>query len=254
MCTVTFVPMGAMAVLTSSRDEHASRMPAEPPRLQRWGSSEVVAPTDAQKGGTWIAVKNTGDAMVLLNGGQQPHTAGKTYRQSRGLVFMDIFKTDDPVLTFETINLDDIEPFTLIVYCALRLFECRWDGVLRRVAECNANAAHIWSSVTLYDSNAREKRLSWFNEFLSRHPQPSPSNCFQFHQLGGKGDAADGIFMQRPSGHRTVSITSAVVGSNNATMRYWSSNFQWFAAKSLTISTALFDLPQGVANQAAQLS
>ena len=66
MCTVTYIPTGKGAFLTSNRDERTDRAPAEPP-ITRYAPAPLTYPKDTQAGGTWIALKGRCDAAVLLH-------------------------------------------------------------------------------------------------------------------------------------------------------------------------------------------
>jgi hypothetical protein len=251
MCTVTFVPILNGVVLTSSRDEHESRLAADPPRLLRWGGADVAAPIDRQKGGSWVAVKASGAAMVLLNGAFEAHTAGQVYRQSRGVIFKQIFEADGPVFAFRQMDLAGVEPFTLVIFDGWVLFDCRWNGIEKQIMPCDDAKAHIWSSATLYGPDARAKRAGWFGAFLRNTPYPSAAACFQFHVRGGEGDAHDAILMRRPTGHATVSITSLILTPHRATMHYWDQNYSPSAAETTILPLALAKGHQPLADYAA---
>ena len=155
MCTVTFIPDGAGGYhLTSNRDEHTGRARALPPRRH----SELIYPQDATAGGSWVALKRSADAGVLLNGAFVKHRRQAKYRRSRGLVFLDILRAESPLQEFGLLRLDGIEPFTLVLFVQEQLFECRWDGAKKYVDELETHRPHIWSSVTLYDEAVRVER------------------------------------------------------------------------------------------------
>ncbi|MEJ0104484.1 MAG: hypothetical protein WDO19_18805 [Bacteroidota bacterium] len=58
--------------------------------------------------------------------------------------------------------LDEIEPFTLVIWEADELFECRWDGDKKYAKHLDKHVPHIWSSATLYNDEAIIKRKEWF--------------------------------------------------------------------------------------------
>jgi len=84
MCTVSFIPVGGKLFISSNRDEKRSRKIALPPAQYEYNELKFVFPKDADAGGTWIAVKENGDAAVLLNGAFINHIAEPPYRKSRG--------------------------------------------------------------------------------------------------------------------------------------------------------------------------
>ena len=128
MCTVSFIPVGDKFFISSNRDEKLSRKNALPPALHKHNGVNFIFPKDADAGGTWIAVKENGDASVLLNGAFINHIAEPPYRRSRGLILLDILAEKIPSAAFSKIALENIEPFTIVLFQQKSLFEFRWDG------------------------------------------------------------------------------------------------------------------------------
>jgi hypothetical protein len=220
MCTVTYIPTKNGFHLTSNRDEHISRNQALAPQQYDAGKSKLLYPKDADKNGSWIAAKSNGDMVVLLNGAFIKHTIQPAYRKSRGLVLMDIINAEYPAHFYKAMNLEGIEPFTLVLYAAGSLYECRWDGEKKRIVSLDAKAAYIWSSVTLYDKMAAAKRNSWFSQFRnSDHPKKT-AGILHFHRFGGDGDLKDGLVINRGGKMKTMSITNIRVTPQSITMTY----------------------------------
>lgn len=205
MCTVTFIPDGRDGYhLTSNRDEHTGRARALPPRRY----DDITYPKDAVAGGSWVALKRSGDAGVLLNGAFVKHRRRQIYRRSRGLVFLEIIRAEDPLDRFDRMDLEDIEPFTLILFINKALIECRWDGRLRYIRELDTNRPHIWSSVTLYDEITHARRERMLTEWYG-HKDISTDSIVDFHRgTTMEGDVA------------TVSITNVRIGRGKPKLRY----------------------------------
>ena len=125
MCTVTYIPAKEKIFIASNRDEKSGRFPAIPPQEYEFVSGKVYFPKDKNAGGTWIAVHENGNAIVLLNGGFEFHESIPPYRKSRGLILLDLVQHDSPFDFFRSISLEDIEPFTLVIWQDNELFECR---------------------------------------------------------------------------------------------------------------------------------
>lgn len=178
MCTVTFIPGRDSVFLTSNRDEKPTRSPALHPRQY----AGLLYPRDTHAGGSWVALKSSGDAAVLLNGAFVKHQRLDAYRKSRGLVFLEIIGAKCPIQAFAHIDLEAIEPFTLVLYIDSLLFECRWDGAQRHLSQLSAKHPHIWSSVTLYNEGMRHQHQRWFNEWYS-YGDVSPESILHFHRL-----------------------------------------------------------------------
>ena len=220
MCTVTFVPNSRTVLLTSSRDEQNARAAAALPDIVQYTSGRILYPADGRAGGTWIACHENGNAMVLLNGGFHKHELQPPYRKSRGLVFLEIFDHSTPSENFSRVSLDNIEPFTLVIWEQGLLTEARWDGKKKHVSQLDASIPHIWSSVTLYDAGVRSKRETWFANWLSHTPTPSQQDVLRFHHFGVDGDAANNLLMSRNGLLQTVSITSILLSENTSEMHY----------------------------------
>ena len=220
MCTVSFVPVGENFVITSNRDEKTSRQLAIEPRPYVYNGQKLIFPKDADAGGTWIVMKENGDAAVLLNGAFICHTAEPPYRLSRGIILLDIFSTETPSGAFVKINLQDIEPFTLILLENNCLYEFRWDGTEKFCKQLNINMPYIWSSATLYDGFVIKKREQWFASFLNDHPTPTQQDILSFHRFIGDGDKQNDLLMTRDGMYTTVSITSILLTKDRGCIQY----------------------------------
>jgi len=220
MCTVSFIPVRDNFVITSNRDEKTIRKNAIRPGLSIYNGRKLFYPKDGDAGGTWIVMKENGDAAVLLNGAFICHTAEPPYRLSRGIILLDIISTERPSLTFTKIDLKDIEPFTLIILENNCLYEFRWDGTEKYCKQLSINRGYIWSSFTLYDGFAVKKREQWFASFLNNYPTPTQQDVINFHRFTGDGDKQNDLMMTRDGMYRTVSITSILLTKDRASMKY----------------------------------
>jgi uncharacterized protein with NRDE domain len=220
MCTVSFVPVKEKFIITSNRDEKTSRKNAIRPELSVYNGQKLFFPKDGDAGGTWIVMKENGDAAVLLNGAFICHTAEPPYRLSRGIVLLDIFSTERPSVTFTKVDLNDIEPFTLVLLENNCLYEFRWDGAEKYCKQLSINRAYIWSSSTLYDGFIVKKREQWFASFLNNHPIPTQQDVINFHRFTGDGDRQNDLMMTRDGLYSTVSITSILLTKDRASMKY----------------------------------
>ena len=220
MCTVSFIPSNDKFFITSNRDEKLSRKTAVSPGMFVYNSQKLFFPKDSDAGGTWIVMKENGDAAVLLNGAFICHAAEPPYRLSRGIILLDIFSTEKPSVTFEKINLQDIEPFTLVLLENNCLYEFRWDGAEKFCKQLNINMPYIWSSATLYDGFVIKKREQWFDSFLNEHPMPTQQDILNFHRFTGDGDKQNDLLMTRDGMYTTVSITSILLTKDRGCIEY----------------------------------
>lgn len=220
MCTVTYIPAQGRVFLTSNRDEKSWRYPAIPPQEYDFSSGKIYFPKDANAGGTWLAVHENGNAIVLLNGGFKFHESRPPYRKSRGLILLDLIEHDSPFDFFRSINLEEIEAFTLVIWQDKELFECRWDGEKKYAKQIDKTVPHIWSSATLYNEEITAKRKGWFEEWLKNNDEFSQKDILHFHQFTGDGDAHNDLAMNRDGKVFTVSITGIEISDHKAQITY----------------------------------
>lgn len=221
MCTVTFIPQGSDGyILTSNRDEITSRPPASPPFTDKRSNYEIIYPRDPLGGGTWIASDNHYNAVCLLNGAIRKHKPKYPYRHSRGLVVLDFFTFNNLFDFIDLYDLNNIEPFTLVIVHDFRLFEFMWDGNQRHLRNLVFSEPNIWSSVTLYDDEIIRKRENWFHEWLKKDAPFTLERILDFHMFAGEGNKETDILMERADRIRTISITSIFNLEKNSIMYY----------------------------------
>ena len=220
MCTVTFVPANNTIFITHSRDESSKRTKAIPPKEYTINGFKVLFPRDSAAGGSWTGINKNGNAAVLLNGAFTRHQHQPPYRKSRGLVFLDIIASADLFVSWHSIELTGIEPFTIILWNNGTLYECRWDGTHKHVRKLPADQAHTWSSATLYDEAIAAKRNAWFTRWLPAHPSPSTEDIIGYHLSAGDGDAHNDVRMNRNGQMLTVSISAMEISHHTCTMHY----------------------------------
>jgi hypothetical protein len=197
-------------IITSNRDEHIKRENAVAPVVYNVQDKKIIFPKDARAGGTWFAAADNGTVAVLLNGAFKKHIAKPPYRKSRGLILLEIIGSDRPVLFFNELNLDNIEPFTVVLYQAGQLYELRWDGTGKHQRQPAISTDYIWSSSTLYSDEIIEQRNHLFQQFIQAPELITAARVQDFH-AGNNGDDENGFIINRSTGMKTFSITQAVV-------------------------------------------
>lgn len=213
MCTVTYFPLKNKIVLTSNRDEKPNRSAQEIHR-----EKGIFYPKDATKNGTWFAVSENGNALILLNGAFEKHPVKTNYRKSRGLIVLDLIAEEDIFKSIELIDLENIEPFTLVIFQENQLAEFRWDGAEKHFKILDINRPYIWSSATLYDESARGKRRQIFKEFL-QNEMISEEDILDFHHQK-TDDMENGITIKRQNTIQTISTTQLVI-SDEMTLKHY---------------------------------
>lgn len=209
MCTVSFYKDANKTVLTSNRDEHYSRPSALPPQLYASENYQLLYCKDIKANGTWMALRDDGTVIVLLNGAVVRHTPKYPYKKSRGLVLLDIINEENCLQKFNNYDFTDIEPFTLVIYQHTTLHECIWTGDEKLINKKPTSEEHIWSSVTLYDETFRKKKENLFFQLVSSKDELSKDDILQFHH--STQDLENGFIINRNEQLLTFSVTQIVL-------------------------------------------
>lgn len=220
MCTLTYLPTKDGFILTHNRDERQDRLASEKIKLLKHDDHKVFFPQDLEANGSWIAFSEKGRAVALLNGGSEPHQRKESYRHSRGLVVLDNFKYPDQDSFYRDYNLQNIEPFTLIVRDKPGLWQIVHDENRTKLQKLDANKTGIWSSTTLYTKEVRQKRSDWFYHWLNKQNKPSADEVRYFHKSAGDGDRENDLIMSRWGILKTVSITQIQAGAQGGKISY----------------------------------
>lgn len=219
MCTVSFVCFQNKVIITSNRDEQVLR-PALEPRRYVIGNKNVFFPKDPKAGGTWFAVDENANAIVLLNGASEKHEWNPPYRKSRGLIVLDLIGSQSPISEWKSIDLENIEPFTLVLYENQKLHQLRWNGSQKETAVLDGSRDYIWSSSTLYPQHIRQQRAEWFSHFLETKPDVNEAEMFNFHRYTEDANRENGLVINRNDFLKTLSITQVVIEHNKVNLMH----------------------------------
>jgi uncharacterized protein with NRDE domain len=220
MCTVSFVNAHGKIIITSNRDEKIIRPNAIEPKTYHINNKKIIFPKDNKAGGTWYAIDEHSNVLVLLNGAEEKHNLKDTYRKSRGLIVIDLISSESPLEAWNAIDLDHIEPFTLVLFENQKLYQLRWNEMEKSILELDTNQSHIWSSSTLYSKEIREKRANWFYTFLDIKPEVNEEELFNFHRYTEKENNEHGLVINRNNLLKTLSITQTVIEMNKVSIHY----------------------------------
>jgi hypothetical protein len=221
MCTVSFVATNDSVIITSNRDEKTIRPSAIPPKSYTVNGQNLIFPKDPKAGGTWFVTKDDGTVLVLLNGAAEKHEVQLSYRKSRGLIVLEMISSASPKDFWIEIDLESIEPFTLVLFKNQELFQLRWDGNNKQTLTLDSNKNHIWSSSTLYPALVREQRADWFHTFMSETDVVSKEKLYDFHRYTQEGNEENGLVINRNNEMKTLSITQAVVHQNKVSILHY---------------------------------
>jgi hypothetical protein len=158
--------------------------------------------------------------LVLLNGAEEKHILKSGYRKSRGLIVLDLIGSNSPLEAWQSIDLNNIEPFTLVLFENQKLYQLRWDEFQKSSLTLDINQNHIWSSSTLYSKEIREKRANWFFTFLDTEPEVNEKELFNFHRYTEGENTEHGLVINRNDVLKTLSITQTVIEKNKVSIHY----------------------------------
>ena len=221
MCTVTYLPKNnGDFIFTANRDELPERK-ALFPQFYEVDGIHYLYPKDEKSGGTWISLSEKERLVCLLNGAYENHEDKSPYASSRGVVVTGILEAENVKWAIEDIELEGIEPFTLIAldWSFMPIcIELIWDGVKKDI-RILSNTSKIWSSSTLYDKQNKVEREAWFADFERSHPEVTAQNVLDFHLNDSLGTKETAIKMKR-SWVETTSVTSIVKLGDRIQMYY----------------------------------
>jgi uncharacterized protein with NRDE domain len=221
MCTVSFVVTSGKFILTSNRDEKTIRPSAIPPQIYNVNGKNVIFPKDPRAGGTWFCVDKNGTVLILLNGANHKHEVQLPYKKSRGLIVLDLISNASPKDFWQEIDLENIEPFTLVLFQNQELFQLQWNGNQKEMTLLDAAKNHIWSSATLYPETVRKQRSDWFYTFLDENPMLCESQMLYFHQHTEKENQENGLVINRNNEMKTLSITQTIIEKNKVNILHY---------------------------------
>ena len=205
MCTVVFIPKGDRYFFASLRDESPLRPRAAVPTIYKEGDAVILSPIDSMAGGTWLGVTASGSIIILLNGGFKKHERKTNYRKSRGLIVTELLASNLPVVNWNLMDMQGVEPYTLVVWNEGNLFQLVWDGKQKHRVLLKPNQPYIWSSPTLYDQQARTHRSELFQQWIAMNTPVSSLPLFNFFK--SFTDSENGFLMNRNEQTKTLSYT-----------------------------------------------
>jgi uncharacterized protein with NRDE domain len=221
MCTVIFVPQQENGfILGSIRDENPKRIKALEPQLYSQRNMNFLAPMVGNESGTWLGVNQNGASVILLNGGFASHFPRKEkYRISRGLIVKQLLLSPDIHKELSSIGLDEIEPFTLIIFDRLSLTKFVWDGQAKHSKSLSTQIAHIWSSSTLYSSEVQKNREELFQAFRSKNQLANEDDLKRF--FFSHSEEVNGFIMNRSDEVKSLSISFLHYNKESVDLSYF---------------------------------
>ncbi|EPE9899840.1 conserved hypothetical protein [Flavobacterium psychrophilum] len=221
MCTVSFINSNGKYIFTSNRDENVAREKAIEPKICLINDKKIFFPKDQKSGGTWYAIDDKAHIIILLNGAKEKHEIKDNYRKSRGLIVLDLISSKSVILSWQEIDLNTIEPFTLVVFENQKLYQLQWNELEKEMTKLDTKKNHIWSSSTLYSFAIREQRKQWFYDFLETKKIISELDILHFHKNTEDNNKENGLVINRNNLLKTLSITQTVIEKNKVSLTHY---------------------------------
>ncbi len=236
MCTVVFIPQKNKVIFASLRDESALRPTAISPVVYTSDHVTVLAPKDTLAGGTWLGINDQDNIIILLNGGFVKHKHTEPYRRSRGLIVNDLLQSVNPIAEWELVELENIEPFTLLIWNAGKLFQKVWDGSNKHTIELVVSKPLLLSSSTLYPETTKANRTLLFNNWMETEPQVSMDSLLDFFR--SYSDSENGFIMNRNEKVKTLSYSYIELNINSgADLNYYDLQNNVISSKSIQMKS-----------------
>ncbi len=219
MCTISIVPIENGYRVMHSRDELRSRFPEQAPAWRLLENGKTACwPTDTDAGGTWVAVREDGFYLGLVNlnaadAELDPDRPEKTHI-SRGSLIPQLMEADDvhdAIKRLSSMDLRGMKPFRLLLVSPVAE-----GGFASEIARFGGSTVTLpvpmepvvrprcLASSGLGD-HLVQCRLPLFREMVVPDPTLENQRAFHFHQWPDKLQYS--VLMSRENA-RTASVTS----------------------------------------------
>jgi uncharacterized protein with NRDE domain len=220
MCTVSWLRQTDGYELFFNRDELRTRRPAQPPAPREQAGVRYLAPTDGDKGGTWLGVNEYGLAVGVLNRYQDPFDRAQDY-DSRGWLVRDRMacrNPDDVANKLAQQDLTRFPPFTLLALAPGRAaFIVHWNGQ-KLWLEPDADALMPLSSSSYRAPEVIAARREQFRELAASNKLTSEF-LRRFHHSHAPAAGPFAVCMHRDDA-QTVSFSHVKVGAKRIEFAY----------------------------------
>jgi Transport and Golgi organisation 2 len=213
MCTISIVKHQHQRIFTFNRDEQPLRYTNEYLCELKVNEKTVYYTKDAKAGGTWFAYDSLGNVAMLFNGALVKHNKDQYTGISRGLILKTIISKSHILQEFEITNLQNVEPFTIILFEGEILFKLIWDGSEKAIEELNQDEPQFFSSVTLYSNLQHKRRKKWFLKNINY--DVSAENIFRLHNTNADANEDNGLIIKRENSCHTISVSQLIFTQNN---------------------------------------
>ncbi len=225
MCTATWLFNENEYDLFFNRDELNTRKIAFSPSQKSANSISYLSPTDADEGGTWIAVNQFGLSLFLLNFYHANFKIKDNFKfKSRGLIIPNLIDEKNVnlvLLRLQEFELSDYRPFVLgLMSPDHSVSTFSWNGTEKIVSK-NVDLPLCSSSFkSLYVINSRTQRIQ--SEINSTN-ELTIDYFIDLHKSHFPDKSAFSICMHRDDAH-TVSLSHIQVTDSKISFSYLPGN------------------------------
>ncbi|MGU9938315.1 NRDE family protein [Empedobacter brevis] len=212
MCIVSFYRNEEEFVLSHNRDEEINRSSSKEIIEQQRFEKTYFSPMDERARGTWIFYSEQYVACILNGGEEKPVSFKEKYRESRGIILLNLLKYESVNEFIKSEKLSDIAPFTIFVFerptkNAYLLF---WNEKELKVKDVSKEKVVTWCSSTLYTPERREE----IDHIFKSSGSLSSNDIFELQNRlkMNRGDLYDFL--------ATTSISQIVMNSLRIDMKY----------------------------------
>ena len=227
MCSLSWVRRRDALIVVMNRDERRDRAPARAPRRWRGAGGGFTAPVDGDAGGTWIAAKDSGVILALLNHQARDDSgavgrvgAGRRISRGRLVTTLAAEATPPDAARLRAAGLASYAPFRLFVAgpsVPARVFT--WNGVTLSARRLDPRLGFLTSS-SWKPSAVIPARHARFRAFVRTHRRPTRADLLGFHMQADDPRGTPWAVCMSRDDARTVSVTVVEVTAAGASMRY----------------------------------
>jgi hypothetical protein len=223
MCTVSWALTPDGYELFCNRDERRTRKPAHAPIVSTSHGVRLLAPTDAEAGGTWLAANEYGLTLCLLNrdGGTEAEAARDF--KSRGLLLPGLMNLRDPAEVMRAVareGLARFRPFTLLALApGAAPGTASWTGRRLLVSEDDDATLMPLTSSSFRGAEVVRGRGELFRSMAAGSTSPAADLLTRFHHSHEPEPGPLSVCMHRPDAS-TVSFSRVRVDSRSIEFYY----------------------------------
>ena len=212
MCIISFYRKNDQFILTHNRDEEINRNSSKEIIEQKRFNKTYFSPVDERAKGTWIFYSEEFIACILNGGEEKPIHFKEHYKESRGIILLDILKYNSVKEYIETENLSDIAPFTIFVFERKNknAYLLYWNENELKIDDVSNQEIVTWCSSTLYSPSRRRE----VDEIFKSNKDLETTQILELHDVlkMNKGDIYDFL--------ATTSISQIIANHSKIDMKY----------------------------------